>query len=78
VNVPHSPDLRYLCPDPECCDNGCPHVSCRACHEDWPCTDWRSRHTDSQIRAQILYVARKHFPGDEDMVEYVVRTEGPK
>ena len=75
---PHAPRLEYRCEDPECCDNGCPDVSCRSCGQEWPCQDWRSRHTPSQINAQIRYTARKHFPGDEHMVEYIVRREGVK
>lgn len=75
VEQPHAPHLRYLCEDPECCDNGCPTVTCRSCGEDWPCPDWRSRHTDGQIRGQIRYVARKRFPGDEHMIDYIVRRE---
>lgn len=73
MTVAHAPLLMYLCTDPECCDNGCPHVSCRACKQDWPCADWRSRHNESQVRAQYRYVARKHFPGDERLVAYSVR-----
>lgn len=69
----HAPQLRYLCEDPECCDNGCPDVSCRACTLEWPCPDWRARHTRRQIEAQVRYSARKHFPGDPHMWEYMVR-----
>ena len=72
----HSPALRYLCDDVDCCDNGCPSVRCRACGQDWPCPDWRERHTAAQINAQVRYVARKWYPSDPDMVEYIVRTEG--
>ena len=65
---PHVPHLRCLCDDYLCCDNGGPAVTCRSCSKDWPCPDWRSRHTSSQIYAQIRYVARKHFPGDAEIM----------
>lgn len=73
MNEPHAPHLRYLCDDYECCGNGCPIVTCRSCGQDWPCLDWQGRHTDSQVRAQVRYVARKDYPGDADMVEYTAR-----
>lgn len=69
----HAPLLRYLCEDPECCDNGCPSVTCRECKQDWPCQDWRGRHSRARVLAQYRYVARKHFPGDEVQVAYEVR-----
>jgi hypothetical protein len=71
--TPHAPRLEYLCYDYDCCENRCPRVTCRSCDEKWPCTDWRSRHTATQVEAQLRYVARKHYPGDPDMVEYAVR-----
>jgi hypothetical protein len=76
--VPHAPRLEYQCDDYECCPNGCPTVTCRACAEEWPCTDWQSRHTESQIRAQDRYVARKVWGRDTHMIEYVVRTKAAK
>lgn len=73
TDEPHAPRVDYLCDDIDCCWNGCPVVLCRRCHQDWPCDDWRGRHTSSQIRAQVRYSARKHYPGDPDMVEYLAR-----
>lgn len=67
---PHAPKLDYLCDDPDCCYNGCPHVWCRSCGEDWPCSEWCGRHTEAQVLAQFRYAARKRFPGDIGMVEY--------
>jgi hypothetical protein len=75
ADVPHAPRLRYLCDDNECCDNGSPDVRCRACGHHWPCPDWRSRHTPGQVLAQVRWVARKRYPGDEEMVDYAVRQE---
>ncbi len=72
---PHAPRLDYLCEEPDCCDNGCPVVTCRSCGQDWPCADWRSRHTLPQVLAQVRYVARKEYPGDPYMVEWAERQE---
>jgi len=69
----HSPLLQYLCDDPDCCDNGCPDVTCRACGEDWPCADWRSRHSHARVVAQYRYTARKKWGGDDDQIAYEVR-----
>ena len=71
--IAHSPRLRYLCDDPDCCDNGCPQVLCRTSGGLWPCADWRSRHNSTQIIAEYRYVARKSFPGDEVQVAYDIR-----
>lgn len=68
--LPHAPRFKYLCDDPNCCDNGCPDVSCRTCGGEWPCSDWRRRHTIGQIRRQTRYTSRKVFPGDDRMIEY--------
>ena len=73
MSTPHAPHLRYLCDDPDCCDNGCPDVTCHACGANWPCPDWISRHSRTRVIAQHRWVARKQFPGDDRMVEYVVR-----
>jgi hypothetical protein len=73
--APHAPKLDYLCEDPDCCDNGCPHVSCRSCGKDWPCPDWRGRHTADQIRAQRRYVLRKSWPNDPEQVEWSLRNQ---
>jgi len=75
ADVPHAPRLRYLCHDYDCCDNGCPDVRCRNCGEKWPCPNWRARHTPSQVTAEVRWVARKHYLGDEAMVAYEVRRE---
>ncbi len=71
--APHAPTLDYLCDDPDCCPNGCPRVTCRACGQEWPCADWRSRHTATQALAQHRYVARKWYGDDLDMVQYAAR-----
>jgi hypothetical protein len=73
MTVPYEPRLKYLYEDPECCDNGCPVVTCRVCGQDWPCPDFIAAHTDTQVLAQVRYVARKKFPGDPDQVEYETR-----
>ena len=70
---PHAPTVAYLCPDYECCENGCPDVRCKACRQEWPCPGWRERHTRRQIEAQVRYVARKHVPDDPEMWDYYVR-----
>jgi hypothetical protein len=33
----HAPEVRYLCDDPDCCDDGCPRALCREDGQDWPC-----------------------------------------
>lgn len=38
ANEPHHPNRRYLCDDPDCCDDGCPVLICAVDGEDWPCT----------------------------------------
>lgn len=38
---PHHPNRYYLCDDPDCCDNGCPVLTCAVCREDWPCATKR-------------------------------------
>ena len=73
IASPHAPHLQYNCDDYDCCDNGCPVVTCRACGRKWPCPDWRSRHTEAQVLAQCRYVARKWWRNDPDMVEYSAR-----
>jgi len=37
ANEPHHPNRWYLCDDPDCCENGCPVLTCAVCQEDWPC-----------------------------------------
>ena len=66
----YAPRLDYLCDDPECCDNGCPRVSCRFCGKEWPCPDYIASHTPAQVEAQRRYVDRKWYMGDTDMVEW--------
>jgi len=56
---PYAPRVDYLCDDPECCDNGCPVVTCKVCRKDWPCPDYREAHTAAQVMAQERYVDRK-------------------
>lgn len=73
MTPPYEPRLRYLCEDPECCDNGSPDVSCRVCGKEWPCPDFIAAHTDAQVLAQVRYVARKIYPGDPYMVGYMAR-----
>jgi hypothetical protein len=73
--APHAPKLDYLCEDPDCCDNGCPHVSCRSCGKDWPCPNWRGRHTACQVVAQRRYVLRKTWGNDLHMIEYSLRNQ---
>lgn len=75
---PHAPHLQYLCDDYDCCDDGCPVVTCRSCGQNWPCLDWRSRHTESQIQAQDRYVARKRYGADTYMIEYAVKDKARK
>jgi hypothetical protein len=74
---PHAPLLVHLCEDWDCCDNGCPDVTCRSCGQDWPCLDWQGRHTLSQITAQRRYVLRKSWPDDPYMVQYCLRKPHP-
>lgn len=69
----YAPRLVYLCDDLDCCDNGCPHVTCRVCGKDWPCPDYIANHTPEQVEAQHRYVDRKDYPGEPEMVEYRAR-----
>ena len=38
---PHHPNRWHLCDDPDCCDDGCPVLTCAIDGEDWPCTTKR-------------------------------------
>ena len=68
----HAPELNYLCSDPDCCDNGCPRVRCTQCGRMWPCLTWQESHSAKQLAAKRRWVLRKHFPGDEDMIPYML------
>lgn len=70
MSAPYEPRLSYSCPDPECCPNGCPNVSCAVCGKDWPCRDYISNHTPQQVEAQHRYVDRKVLGDDEVMLDY--------
>lgn len=35
---PHHPNRWHLCDDPDCCDDGCPVLTCAVDGENWPCT----------------------------------------
>jgi hypothetical protein len=72
-DAPHAPKLDYRCEDYYCCDNGAPIVTCRSCGRLWPCLAWQETHTEAQLKAQRRWVARKHFPNNERMVEYLLR-----
>lgn len=67
----YAPRLYYACDDEECCDNGCPQVTCRVCGRVWPCPDYVAAHTPAQVEAQRRYVDRKWYPLDPDMVEWL-------
>lgn len=70
MRAPYAPKLEYKCDDYECCDNGCPVVTCSTCGKDWPCPDYIEAHTDTQVRRQIRWVARTFDPGDEDYAQW--------
>lgn len=72
----YAPRLDYLCDDPECCENGCPIVTCRHCKHDWPCDDYINSHTPTQIEKEHRYVDRKSWGDDIGMIEHFSRQRG--
>lgn len=66
----YAPHLVYLCDDYDCCENGCPSVTCRYCGKEWPCADYIANHTPEQVESQHRYVDRKWYPREPEMVKY--------
>ena len=75
---PYAPVIKYLCDDEECCENGCPAVTCKSCGKGWPCPDYIASHTPVQVEAQHRYVDRKWFGDDEGMLAYKAKKRALK
>jgi hypothetical protein len=72
----YEPRLIYRCDDPDCCENGCPSVTCLYCSEPWPCPEYVSAHTPAQVNAQRRWVVRTWWRGDGEMVRWMYRRLG--
>lgn len=54
----HRPKVRYLCDDPECCDDGCPRAFCREDGQPWPCEHRREKDSPTRVAAHVRWAER--------------------
>ena len=69
----YSPKIVVLCEDEDCCSDGTEIVRCSFCKQDWPCDDYKDKHTEAQIEKEMRYADRIVHHNDEEIVEMLAK-----